>query len=79
MGGKQFVRLEPPIMGSEDVSYFAREIPAVMLWLGAVPENVDKTSVHSLMFIVDEKCIPVGIKVMSAVIHDYLEADEQKR
>jgi metal-dependent amidase/aminoacylase/carboxypeptidase family protein len=50
-----------------------------MLWLGAVPENVEKTSVHSPTFIADEKCIPVGIKVMSVVIHDYLEAERQKR
>lgn len=77
LGGKQFVQLEPPIMGGEDFSYFAREIPAVMLWLGAVPENVEKTSVHSPTFIADEKCIPVGIKVMSAVIRDYLEAERQ--
>jgi amidohydrolase len=79
LGGNQYVQLEPPIMGGEDFSYFAREIPSVMLWLGVVPENVEKTSVHSPTFIADEKSIPIGIKVMSAVILDYLEAERQKR
>lgn len=72
LGDKRFAREEKPIMGGEDFSYFAREIPAVMLWLGVVPEDVEKTSVHSPTFIADEKCIPIGVKVMSAVILDYL-------
>jgi len=74
LGGKMFVQEEKPIMGGEDFSYFAREIPAVMLWLGVVPQDVEKTSVHSPTFIADENCIPVGVKVMSAVILDYLRS-----
>ncbi|MGQ9672347.1 MAG: M20 metallopeptidase family protein [Candidatus Aminicenantales bacterium] len=71
LGGKRFVREEQPIMGGEDFSYFAREIPAVMLWLGVVPEDVEKTSVHSPTFVADEKSIPIGVEVMSAILLDY--------
>ncbi len=79
LGGKQFVQLERPIMGGEDFSLFALEIPSVMLWLGVVPANVEKTSVHSPTFIADEKSIPIGVKVMSSVILDYLQAERKKR
>ncbi|MBM3285159.1 MAG: amidohydrolase [Candidatus Aminicenantes bacterium] len=79
LGGKEYVQLEPPIMGGEDFSYFAREIPSVMLWLGVVPENVEKTSVHSPTFIADEKSIPIGVKVMSAIILDYFRSGPGKR
>lgn len=79
LGGKQFVQLEQPIMGGEDFSYFAREIPSVMLWLGVIPEDVEKTSVHSPTFIADEKSIPIGIKAMSAVILDYTRSQRSIR
>jgi len=71
LGGRQFVQEDKPSMGGEDFSYFAREIPSVMLWLGVVPESVEKTSVHSPTFIADEKSLPLGVKVMSAIILDY--------
>ena len=72
LGGKKFLVEDPPEMGGEDFSYFAREIPSVMLNLGVVPKDVEKTSVHSPTFVVDEEGIPVGIKVMSSIIFDYL-------
>jgi metal-dependent amidase/aminoacylase/carboxypeptidase family protein len=60
-------------MGGEDFSYFAKEAPSVMLWLGVVPKDVEKTAVHSPTFVADEEGIPVGIRVMSSVILDCLE------
>jgi amidohydrolase len=74
LGGSQFVREVLPEMGGEDFSYFSRQAPSVMLWLGCVPPDVESTQVHSPTFIADENCIPVGVKVMSAVILDYLSA-----
>jgi amidohydrolase len=71
LGGKQFVRETPPDMGGEDFSDFARESPSVLLWLGVLPVGVAKTSVHSPTFVADEQSIPVGVKLMSAIILDY--------
>jgi len=70
--GKEFLIEELPMMGGEDFSYFAREIPSVMLDLGVCPKDLAKTSVHSPAFIADEEGIPLGVKVMSHVILDYL-------
>ncbi len=74
LGGKEFVREVRPEMGGEDFSYFSRQVPSVMLWLGCVPADVESTQVHSPTFIADESCIPIGVKVMSALILDYLSA-----
>lgn len=72
LGEKQHLVKDLPEMGGEDFSYFAREIPSVMLGLGVVPKDVEKTSVHSPTFIVDEESIPQGIGVMASIILDYL-------
>lgn len=79
LGGKEVVQPELPIMGGEDFSYFAREIPAVMLWLGVVPEGLERTSVHSPTFMADEKSIPLGVRVMSAILLDYLSPGQTPR
>jgi len=72
LGGEKYVLQDVPGMGGEDFSYFAREIPSVMLGLGIIPKDVDKTSVHSPTFVADEESIPVGVKVMSSVIFNHL-------
>ena len=58
-------------MGGEDFSYFAKLMPAAMLDLGVVPEDVAGTSVHSPTFIADEDAIPLGVTLMSAIIWDH--------
>ncbi len=73
LGGKEFVRQIPPDTGGEDFSEFAREVPAVLLWLGVVPAGT-KTSLHSPTFTADEQSIQVGVKLMSGIILDYLGA-----
>lgn len=72
LGGKEHVREVLPEMGGEDFSYFSRLAPSVMLWLGCVPPDIESTQVHSPTFIADEDCIPLGVRVMAAVIYDYL-------
>ena len=60
-----------PGMVAEDFSYFGREMPAALLWLGAQPKGSTAT-LHSPYFFADEDAIPVGIRVMSAIILDAL-------
>ena len=72
LGGKEFLREDPPEMGGEDFGFFAREVPSVMLLLGVLPKDLDKTAVHSPAFRADEDAIPVGVRVMGSVVLDYL-------
>jgi amidohydrolase len=78
LGGKEFLVEEPPDMGGEDFSHFAQLVPSVMLNLGVVPKDIAKTSVHSPAFIADEASIPLGVRVMSTVILDYLAKHRTK-
>jgi amidohydrolase len=70
LGPKNVVQ-ELPDMGGEDFAYFAREVPSALLLLGVQPPGATAT-LHSPYFIADEKAIPVGVRVMAAVLWDYL-------
>jgi len=69
--GKENVILELPDMGGEDFSHFAREVPAAMLLLGVQPKGATAT-LHSPYFVADEDAIPVGVRVMSSILWEYL-------
>jgi amidohydrolase len=79
LGGKNFLIEGLPEMGGEDFSYFAREIPSVMLGLGVCPPDVKGNSVHSPTFLVDERSISIGVKVMANIILDYLRKGMVKK
>ncbi|MBM3296956.1 MAG: amidohydrolase [Candidatus Aminicenantes bacterium] len=72
LGGRDRLVLYLPDMGGEDFSYFAREAPGAMLGLGVVPEGSGGVALHSPTFVADEAAVPLGVKVMSAVILNYL-------
>ena len=74
LGGKEFARQIPPDTGGEDFSEFARLTPSAILWLGVLPAGMAKTALHSPTFMADEQSIPVGVKLMSGLILDYLGA-----
>jgi len=74
LGGKEFARQIPPDTGGEDFSEFARLTPSAILWLGVLPAGMAKTALHSPTFVADEQSIPVGVKLMSGIILDYLGA-----
>lgn len=70
--GKDKVVKDTPDMGGEDFSYFGREMPAIMLFVGVQPKGMT-AKVHSPSFVADEDGIPVGVRVMSAVLLDKLD------
>jgi len=71
LGGKPFLIQDPPEMGGEDFSFFAKEVPSVMLGLGSVPEGKQPISVHSPYFVADQKAIPIGMRIMSRILWEY--------
>ena len=79
LGGKAALVEELPEMGGEDYAYFAKLAPAVMLGLGVVPVDRDKTSVHSPTFVADEAGIPLGVNLMANVILDYQTRHARKK
>ncbi|OGD24578.1 MAG: hypothetical protein A2Y56_13290 [Candidatus Aminicenantes bacterium RBG_13_63_10] len=69
--GKENVIQGLPGMVGEDFSHFGRLAPASLLWLGAQPKGGTAT-LHAPTFTCDEEAIPVGLRVMSAILLDAL-------
>ncbi|MBL8552359.1 MAG: amidohydrolase [Hyphomonadaceae bacterium] len=63
----------PPIMGAEDFSFFAREVPGFFFFFGVnAPGVADAPPNHSPLFSVYEPGLQTGLKAMLAVALDRL-------
>jgi amidohydrolase len=70
------VQVSELITGAEDFTYFQRQAPGLFVFLGITPpDQVGKAPAnHSPLFYVDEKALPVGVRVLSNLAVDYLTA-----
>ena len=59
-------------MVSEDFSFFANEVPGLLLPPRQVKPGTTSGDHHTPTFLADDSSIPVGIKAMSYVLLDYL-------
>ena len=64
-----------PTMGGEDFAYFALEVPGFFYRLGIHKEGSVIGPHHSPTFRADDASVPVGMRVMSNVLMDYLLAN----
>lgn len=67
----------PQTTTSEDFSLYQKQVPGIFMFLGITPEGVDpKTAApnHSPKFYVDERALPIGVKLLSELAVDYLES-----
>jgi amidohydrolase len=65
------------ITAAEDFSVFAQAVPGVYFFVGVTPPDKDPATApsnHSDYFYLDERGIPIGMRAMSHVIIDYLNA-----
>lgn len=70
----------PLIMGAEDFSFFALEIPGFYFFMGATPKGEDPAkapSNHSPLFFVDESILVQGTEALSQLAIDYLDRQAQ--
>ncbi len=75
--GEGNVLAMPLILGAEDFSFFANEVPGLFFFVGATPADQDPRKAatnHSPEFIVDEAALQVGTRAMLAVALDFLHA-----
>jgi len=66
----------PPILGGEDFSFFAQEIPGLYVFLGGRPpsEPADKfPSNHSPKFHIDESVLKLGVRNLAHLAADYAQ------
>ena len=62
----------PPTMGGEDFAYFANAVPGFFFRLGTLKEGTSSGPHHSPTFRADDGSVPVGMRVMSNLLFDYL-------
>ena len=72
--GKENVITCDPTMGGEDFAYYANEIPGLFYWLGSVKPGTTSGGHHNPTFMADDSCIPIGMRVMTNLLLDYLKA-----
>ncbi|HXG44922.1 MAG TPA: amidohydrolase [Gemmatimonadales bacterium] len=63
-----------PTTGAEDFGWFAREAPGFYFRLGTTRPGTTSGGLHTPTFLADDGAVPVGIRVMTALVLDYLGA-----
>ena len=67
-----------PVLGAEDFSYYAGEVPGLFLWLGIRTPGASRELFppnHSPLFRIDEDALPLGVRALAHLAVDYLEGD----
>lgn len=77
VAGADHVGEVPALMGAEDFSYYAQEAPGFYVFLGArtpgeAPEKFAAN--HSPRFHIDESALKLGVRTLSQLTLDYLQA-----
>ncbi len=67
MLGEAGVRgIDVPSLGGEDFAFFQEVVPGAIVRLGAaMPEERDRKPLHSSLFDIDERCMPIGAKCLA--------------
>ncbi len=75
IAGKENVILSKATTGGEDFSYFQEVVPGFYFFLGGKSQGTEKApSHHTPDFYIDESGLLLGVKVMSQLTLDYLNA-----
>ena len=61
-----------PTTGGEDFSFFANEVPGMFLFLGGRKPGGTTGGHHTPTFQADDGAVPVGMKVMTSLVVDFL-------
>jgi amidohydrolase len=71
MGAENVVDV-PPTTGAEDFAFFATVAPTFFYRLGTVAPGTTSGDHHTPTFMADDASIPIGMRVMTGLVLDYL-------
>jgi amidohydrolase len=71
MGAQNVVDVAPTT-GAEDFAFFANTVPGFFYRLGTVKPGTRSGDHHTPTFMADDASIPIGMRVMSSLVLDYL-------
>lgn len=65
----------PLVTGSEDFSFYAKEVPGLFFFLGVTPQDKMASAApnHAPGFMIDDKALVTGIKALTTLTTDYLQ------
>lgn len=69
------IHWEPFGMGGEDFGYMTEEIPGAMFFLGCQKEDGVQRDLHTPIFDIDERCLPIGTAIFVATVHQFLQRE----
>ncbi|HST60079.1 MAG TPA: amidohydrolase [Longimicrobium sp.] len=72
--GAQNVLTVAPTTGAEDFGFFANAVPGFFYRLGTVAPGTTSGDHHTPTFMADDASIPIGMRVMTGLVLDYLAA-----
>lgn len=76
VGGIENVNLQKAVTGGEDFSFFQEKVPGFYFFLGGMtPGNTEAFPHHTPDFIIDESGFQLGVKALSQMSIDYLNAN----
>lgn len=70
--GAQNVVPVAPTAGAEDFAFFAQRVPGFFYRLGTVDPRLGSGDHHTPTFMASDASIPIGMRVMSSLVLDYL-------
>lgn len=73
--GEDQVHLRTAVMGAEDFSFYAQEVPGLFFFVGGAPVNTDpmeNAPHHTPDFFIDESGFVVGTKALCYLTFDYM-------
>jgi amidohydrolase len=73
LGPDKVVAMRRPSMGSEDFAAYLEHVPGTMFRLGAAGDNGAWPGLHTPTFDVDERCIPVGAKILARTVVEWAQ------
>jgi amidohydrolase len=82
VAGNGRVHIAKPQMGAEDFSFFAEEVPGLMVFLGGRPSDVareDAAAHHTPDFYIDESGLTLGVRTLIAMSLEYMRNHEIAR
>lgn len=78
--GEENVLISKAITGAEDFSYYAMEVPGLFFFLGGMPKgtsSLDAAPHHTPDFFIDESGLLLGVKSLTNLALDYMEAHSE--
>lgn len=70
VGDAGLMAMDHPSMGSEDFSYYLREVPGCYVRFGARPEEHEYIPLHSPAFDIDEQVLKIGAAFFDEIVRE---------